>query len=248
MNLINFFLYSWILPVSSRKVSRSSTNFKLCRIARKQWKNNSLATRKLLRLNHLVNPDASPSAPWPPRKSRKDAVKTLAPVHDNKACHQCGLGVRCTHNLTTLHCFLNVQFQRTSENSSQDDSAPPPNSIHPNFATPPRKWDPPTEQTVAGNLATHATPTVATPRRAPLCCQRREFGTKKTPKRSLHAKRQCNVWEKWLEPKWLWFCSKNCSWTSCWSCGNCSSPARSWLISPRWDSMTSFNFWTLLPP
>ena len=41
------------------------------------------------------------------------------------------------------------------------------------------------------------------------------------------------------------FCSDNWSWSS-WSRRSCSSPARAWSISLRWDSIFPFNFWIFL--
>ena len=40
-------------------------------------------------------------------------------------------------------------------------------------------------------------------------------------------------------------CSDNWSWSS-WSRRSCSSPARAWSISLRWDSIFPFNFWIFL--
>ena len=42
------------------------------------------------------------------------------------------------------------------------------------------------------------------------------------------------------------FCSNNSSWRSCWSRRSCSSPARVWSISLRWDSIIPSNSWILL--
>ena len=44
------------------------------------------------------------------------------------------------------------------------------------------------------------------------------------------------------------FCSDNCSWRNCWTRRSCSSHARVWSISLRWDSIIPFNSWTLTSP